>query len=99
MDGTMAGKVISGDDPSTRGNTARRVISKTVSDFSSQFNWGLETFEIGGGPAPYNTHSSFLCDGTPHGLTNHCAAGVSGSEGGPRPPSDPPPRQGQSLVA
>ena len=33
MDGTMAGKLIAGDDPTTRGNIARSVIRNTVSSF------------------------------------------------------------------
>ena len=44
MDGTMAGKLIAGDDPSTRGNIARGVLRSTISSFSGQFNWGLESF-------------------------------------------------------
>ncbi|MEO6565931.1 MAG: hypothetical protein ABIO63_07835, partial [Casimicrobiaceae bacterium] len=44
MDGTMAGKLIAGDDPTTRGNVARSVIRNTIASFSGQFNWGLETF-------------------------------------------------------
>ncbi len=48
MDGTMAGKLIAGDDPTTRGNIARSVIRNTISSFSGQFNWGLESFGIGG---------------------------------------------------
>jgi type IV pilus assembly protein PilY1 len=41
MDGTMAGKLIAGDDPTTRGNIARSVIRNTVNMFSGQLNWGL----------------------------------------------------------
>jgi len=41
MDGTMAGKLIAGDDPTTRGNTARTVLRNTINSFSSLFNWGL----------------------------------------------------------
>src|SRR3982074_2091795 len=51
MDGTMAGKLIAGDDPTTRGNIARGVIRNTISNFSGQFNWGLETFATPG-PRP-----------------------------------------------
>ncbi len=40
MDGTMAGKLIAGDDPTTRGNIARSVIRSTISSFSGQFQLG-----------------------------------------------------------
>src|SRR2546423_6356467 len=98
MDGTMAGKVAPGDDPSPRGNPARRVISKPVSDFSSQFNWGLETFEIGGGPALYTTYGYFLGDDTAMVFTNDCVAGVSGSNGGRRCLANPQPANGYAFV-
>src|SRR5450432_4922210 len=59
MDGTMAGKLIAGDDPTTRGNIARSVIRNTISSFSGQFNWGLESFYIGG-PGLYSTYTYWL---------------------------------------
>ena len=42
----MAGKVISGDDPTTRGNIARNVVLIAAADsYRDSFNWGLSTFE------------------------------------------------------
>ncbi|WP_250903353.1 hypothetical protein [Ralstonia pickettii] len=41
MDGTMTGKLIAGNDPTTRGNIARSVITSTISNYRTQFNWGL----------------------------------------------------------
>ena len=35
MDGTMAGKLIAGDDPSTRGNVARDVLRNTITTYDA----------------------------------------------------------------
>src|SRR5258708_40167411 len=72
MDGTMAGKVIAGNDPSTRGNIARSVISNTISSFSSSFNWGLETFATPDWPGPYYTYAYYMGDATTMNFTNDC---------------------------
>jgi Tfp pilus tip-associated adhesin PilY1 len=83
MDGTMAGKLIAGDDPSTRGNIARGVIRNTISSFSGQFNWGLETFAIYG-TGLYSTYPYWLGNSTTMVFTDDCVSGVSVSNGGLR---------------
>src|SRR5438105_8224209 len=44
MDATMSGKVISGDDPNTRGNIARTVLRGILDTYKDSFNWGLGSF-------------------------------------------------------
>jgi type IV pilus assembly protein PilY1 len=78
MDGTMAGKLIAGDDPTTRGNIARSVIRNTITSFSGQFNWGLESFYIGG-PGLYSTYPYWLGNDTTMVFTDDCVAGISAS--------------------
>jgi len=48
MDGTMAGKLISPDDPTTRGNIGRSVIRNTITNYEYAFNWGLMSYETSG---------------------------------------------------
>src|SRR3954454_21852353 len=76
MDGTMAGKLIAGDDPTTRGNIARSVIRNTVNAFSSQFNWGLESFGIGGAGL-YSTYPYWLGNEQTMVFTDDCVNGIS----------------------
>ena len=78
MDGTMAGKLIAGDDPTTRGNIARSVIRNTITSFGGQFNWGLESFYIGG-PGLYSTYPYWLGSDTTMVFTDDCVAGISAS--------------------
>ena len=79
MDGTMAGKLIAGDDPTTRGNTARTVLRNTINSFSSLFNWGLETFYTDG-PGLYSTYPYWLGNDQTMVFTDDCVPG--GADGG-----------------
>ena len=45
MDGTMAGKVINGDDPNTRGNIARGILRGVLSSYRDSFNFGITSFQ------------------------------------------------------
>jgi Tfp pilus tip-associated adhesin PilY1 len=83
MDGTMAGKLIAGDDPTTRGNIARGVIRNTISSFSGQFNWGLESFATYG-TGLYSTYPYWLGNDQTMVFTDDCLSGVSASNGGLR---------------
>ena len=83
MDGTMAGKLIAGDDPTTRGNIARGVIRNTISTFSGQFNWGLESFATTG-TGLYSTYPYWLGNAQTMVFTDDCVSGVSASNGGLR---------------
>ena len=84
MDATMSGKVISGDDPTTRGNIARTVLRSVLQTYRDSFNWGLSTFETTGNTL-YNTHAYYVGNAATMVYTNDCnAAGVSASNGGLR---------------
>lgn len=83
MDATMAGKVISGDDPTTRGNIARGVLRSLLVTYRDSFNWGLTTFETSGNTL-YNTHAYYVGDAATMVYTNDCVAGVSASNAGLR---------------
>ena len=48
MDGLMSGKLVSGDDPNTRGNIARSVLRSAITNNRTNFNWGLTTFAATG---------------------------------------------------
>ena len=83
MDATMSGKVISGDDVTTRGNIARGVLRSILGDYRNSFNWGLTTFATQGNTL-YNTHAYYVGDAATMVYTNDCVAGVSVSNGGLR---------------
>jgi type IV pilus assembly protein PilY1 len=102
MDGTMAGKVISGDDLTTRGNIARTVIRNTIGAYSSLFNWGLETFYTNGAGL-YSTYPYWLGNDQTMVFTDDClpggpAGGVSASNRGLRCIPNPQPFAGGNYV-
>ena len=97
MDGTMAGKLIAGDDLTTRGNIARTVIRNTINAFSSQFNWGLESFGIGGAGL-YSTYPYWLGNEQTMVFTDDCVNGISASNGGLRCIANPQPFTGGNYV-
>ena len=76
MDATMGGKVISGNDVTTRGNIARGVMRGILQNYRNAFNWGLTTFETSGNTL-YNTHAYYVGDATTMIYTNTCVNGVS----------------------
>src|SRR5438270_11847640 len=85
MDATMAGKIIAGDDPTTRGNIARTTIRNTLNSFGGQFNWGLETFGIYAWyPFAFVTYAYYMGDATTMVYTNDCVGGISASNAGLR---------------
>ena len=95
MDGTMAGKLIAGDDPTTRGNTARTVLRSTINSFSSLFNWGLETFYTNW-PGLYSTYPYWLGNDQTMNFTDDCVpggpnGGISASNNGLRCIPNPTP--------
>jgi len=102
MDGTMAGKLIAGDDPTTRGNIARTVIRNTINAYSGLFNWGLETFYTSG-PGLYSTYPYWLGNDQTMVFTDDClpggaAGGVSASHNGLRCIPNPQPFPGGNYV-
>ncbi|MHB8624197.1 MAG: pilus assembly protein [Sulfuricaulis sp.] len=48
MDGHIPGIMTSGDDPATRSNVGRTILSKSIIGYRQNFNWGLETFATSG---------------------------------------------------
>jgi len=102
MDATMAGKLIAGDDPSTRGNTARTVLRNTITSFSSLFNWGLETFYTDS-PGLYSTYPYWLGNDQTMVFTDDCVpggadGGISASNNGLRCIPNPQPFPGGNYV-
>ncbi|MCO5398438.1 pilus assembly protein [Ralstonia soli] len=83
MDGTMAGQLIAGSDPSTRGNIARSVITSTMSSYRTQFNWGLATFNVQS-PVLKNTFAYYFGTDKTMVFTKDCVNGISASNNGLR---------------
>ncbi len=76
MDGTMAGKVISGNDPSTRSNIARSVLRNIIDTNRNAFNWGLTTFETTS-DLLFSTQAYYLGKSNTMLYTDTCVNGVS----------------------
>ncbi|MDQ6683759.1 MAG: pilus assembly protein PilY, partial [Pseudomonadota bacterium] len=91
MDGTMAGKLIAGSDPTTRGNIARSVLTSTITSYRNSFNWGLESFAFANGPGYYYTYAYFFGSDSQMVYTNDCVSGISASNGGLRCIANPEP--------
>jgi type IV pilus assembly protein PilY1 len=99
MDATMAGKVIAGNDPNTRGNISRRVITNTINSFSGQFNWGLETFQVYAWyPFTFVTYAYYMGDATTMVYTNDCVSGISVSTQGLRCIPNPQSGNGYNYI-
>ena len=83
--------------PSTRGNIARTVIRNTINAFSSQFNWGLESFGIGGAGL-YSTYPYWLGNAQTMVFTDDCVNGISATNSGLRCIANPQPFTGGNYV-
>jgi type IV pilus assembly protein PilY1 len=97
MDATMGGKVISGNDPTTRANIARGVLRGVIEGYRGSFNWGLTTFETTYDTL-YNTQAYFLGTAATMVYTNDCVAGVSASNAGLRCLPNPEPANGFAYL-
>ena len=97
MDGTMAGKVIAGDDPSTRGNVARTVLRDTITSYRNSFQWGLASFGLSN-RSVYTTYGYFFGSDAEVVYTNDCVAGVSASNANRRCVANPQPGNGFSAL-
>ena len=97
MDATMAGKVINGDDPNTRGNIARGILRGLLTSYRDSFNFGLTSFGAYG-PSLYNTHAYYLGNATTMVYTNDCVAGISASNAGRRCIANPQPGNGFGYI-
>jgi type IV pilus assembly protein PilY1 len=97
MDATMAGKVINGDDPATRGNIARGILRNLLTSYRDSFNFGIASFNAYG-PSLYNTHAYYLGTATTMVYTNDCVAGISASNAGRRCLANPQPGNGYNYI-
>ncbi|MEO8836324.1 MAG: PilC/PilY family type IV pilus protein [Caldimonas sp.] len=97
MDATMSGKVISGNDPSTRGNIARGILRGVLSSYRDSFNFGLTSFQATG-TSLYNTHAYFLGSASTMVYTNDCVDGISASTAGLRCLANPQPANGYGYI-
>jgi type IV pilus assembly protein PilY1 len=79
MDATMAGRIISGDNPATRSNIARDVLKSVLVANIDSFNWGLSTFATTNRKL-YNLQPYYLGGATTMQFTNDCNA-VGDTEG------------------
>lgn len=79
MDAFMGGTLVSGNDPSTRGNIGRGVMRNAIGTYRSTFNWGLMTYEMSANPSLLNTHAYFM--GTDLGMifTGDCKNTIGAS--------------------
>lgn len=98
MDGTMSGRLIAGDDPSTRGNIARQVLRDAITNYRSVFQWGLGSFGLTAAPASYFTYAYYFGSDTQVVYTNSCIGGVSPANGGLRCIANPQPGNGFGFL-
>jgi len=97
MDGTMAGKLIAGDDATTRGNIARSVLRDTITAYRTTFQWGLGSFGLSN-PAVYTTYAYYFGAANEVVYTNDCANGISASNGGLRCVANPEVGNGYNFI-
>lgn len=97
MDGTMAGQLIAGDDPNTRGNIARSVLRDTITSYRSQFQWGLASFGLNGNRL-YTTYAYYFGADPQVVFTNDCVGGISPSVGNLRCVANPQPANGFNFI-
>ena len=97
MDATMSGKVINGDDVSTRGNIARGILRGVLTSYRDSFNFGITSFDAYG-PSLYNTHAYYLGTATTMVYTNVCVNGVSIPNGGLRCIANPQSGNGYGYI-
>lgn len=72
MDAFMGGTLVSGNDPTTRGNIGRGVMRNAIGTYRTTFNWGLMTYEMSSSPSLLNTHAYFMGTDTGMIFTNDC---------------------------
>ena len=97
MDGTMAGKLIAGDDASTRGNIARSVLRSTLTSYRNPFQWGLASFGLSG-TGVYTTYAYYFGADAEVVYTNDCVGGLSASNANRRCVASPQPGNGFGFI-
>lgn len=79
MDAYMNGTLVSGNDPTTRGNIGRQVMRTAIGTYRNAFNWGLMTYGMTGAPGLYNTYAYYLGSNTGMVFTDDCSGYVAGN--------------------
>lgn len=106
MDAYMAGTLVSGNDPQTRGNIGRRVMRDSIAAYQGSFNWGLMTYKMSN-LALRNTYAYYLGSNTGMVFTDDCVGyaagvpptpGVSASNGNRSCVANPQPFTGGQYV-
>lgn len=72
MDAYMAGTLVSGNNPNTRGNIGRAAMINAINTYRTAFNWGLMTYGTET-PKIYNTYAYYL------GSDNGTSPGAAGT--------------------
>lgn len=98
MDGTMPGKLVAGNDVTTRGNIGRSVMRNTITNYRSIFNWGLMSFQLSGGTTKYNTYPYFFGSDITMVFTDDCVNGISATNGNLRCIANPEPFAGGNFI-
>lgn len=104
MDALMAGKLINGDDSSTRGNIAKGALRQIISDYRTSFRWGLMTFAFSGSANLRNIYPYYLGNAGTMVFTDDCTSinsngiGVSASNGNRSCVQNPQPFTGGNYV-
>ncbi len=70
MDAYMGGSLISGNNPSTRGNIGRQVMRDVITAYRSTFNWGLMSFGLSGSTPNYDTYAFYMGSDTGMNFTS-----------------------------
>lgn len=83
MDAYMAGSLVAGSDPNTRGNIGRQVMRNAITSYRTAFNWGLMSYGLSGTPGLYNTWAYYLGSDTGMVFTDQCTGYVAGAAGTP----------------
>ncbi|MFZ6657583.1 pilus assembly protein [Undibacterium sp. TJN19] len=97
MDGTMAGKLIAGDDATTRSNIARSVMRDTITNYRTAFKWGLMSFDVTSSNF-YVTYAYFLGSDAGMTFTDGCSGSPLKTSGGKPCITNPQPFAGASYI-
>ena len=97
MDGTMSGRLIAGNDDTTRGNISRSVLRNTITSYRSAFNWGLASFDLTSANLR-TTYPYYMGSNTEVVYTNDCVNGISATNAGLRCVANPSPANGYGFL-
>ena len=98
MDAYMAGTLVTGTDPNTRGNIGRSVLRDSITRYRANFNWGLMSYGLSDGPALYPTYVYYFGDATTMVFTDDCVSGFSPSHANLGCVANPEPFSGGNFV-